>query len=143
VKTPLLVWSYVTKWKEVAVPDEARALADFERWLPKVAQAEGLDATQPFAFLLVGAAEAATIHIVALPPGTPVTHANHDATKWSVELAATPIQALGFHSTEAKGIWTHHDTNVHLHLRTTLGGVMGHVEALTLAPGALVKIAWR
>jgi acetolactate decarboxylase len=125
------------------VPDEARALAEFETWLPTAAKAAGLDATQPFAFLLAGAAEQATIHIVALPPGTPVTHENHDATKWTVELAATPFSAVGFHSTEAKGIWTHHDSNVHIHLRATIGGVMGHVEKLTLAPGAIVKFAWK
>lgn len=142
VKTPLLVWSYVSKWRERAIPEDARELAAFEAWLPQAAAAAGLDASEPFAFQLIGASERATIHVVALPAGTPVTHESHDATQWTEELAAAPIQALGFHSTEAKGIWTHHDRNVHIHLRTTIGGSMGHVDALTLAPGALVKFAW-
>jgi acetolactate decarboxylase len=142
VKTPLLVWSYVEKWKEAAIPDDALELAALEAWLPKGAAAAGLDATQPFAFLLIGAARKATIHIVSLPAGTPLTHENHDATKWSDEMTALPFSAVGFHSTEAKGIWTHHDSDVHVHLRATLSGEMGHVEALTLAPGAIVKFAW-
>jgi acetolactate decarboxylase len=143
LKTPLLVWSYVERWKEASVPDEARELPAFEEWLPKAALAAGLDASLPFAFVVVGAAERATIHVVSLPAGTPVTHENHDATKWTEELAGTPFSALGFHSTEAKGVWTHHDSNVHLHLHATLSGEVGHVEALTLAPGALVKFAWQ
>lgn len=143
LKTPLLVWSYVERWKEAAVPDEARELPAFEAWLPKGAAAVGLDASLPFAFLVIGAAERATIHIVSLPAGTAVTHENHDATKWTEELGGTPFSALGFHSTEAKGIWTHHDSNVHVHLHATLSGEVGHVEGLTLAKGAVVKFAWQ
>jgi len=83
VSVPLLVWSRVTKWREVAVPDDA--------WEP----------------------------------------------------GATPVQALGFHATDAKGVWTHHDRNIHVHLRTLFGSTLGHVDDFTLAPGAIVRIAWR
>jgi len=140
---PLLVWSRVTKWREVAVPEEACALADFEAWLPEAARGVGVDAAQPFAFEIVGSVRSATLHVVALPPGTPLTHEAHDASKTTVELGATPVQALGFHATDAKGVWTHHDRNIHVHLRTLLGTTMGHVDDFTLAPGAIVRIAAR
>jgi len=80
---PLLVWSRVTKWREVAVPDDA--------WEP----------------------------------------------------GATPVQALGFHATDAKGVWTHYDRNIYVHLRTLFGSILGHVDDFTLAPGAIIRIAAR
>ena len=140
---PLLVWSRVTKWREVAVPEEACELADFEAWLPEAARGAGIDAAQPFAFQIVGSVQNAKLHVVALPPGTPLTHEAHDASKTTLELGATPVQALGFHATDAKGVWTHHDRNIHVHLRTLLGTTMGHVDDFTLAPGAIVRIAAR
>jgi acetolactate decarboxylase len=143
LSVPLIVMARVAKWKEVAVPDEACELAAFETWLPKAARDAGLDDRQPFAFQIVGAVRRATLHVVALPPGTPLTHEAHDATKTTLELGAAPIQALGFHATDAKGIWTHHDRNVHVHLRTLIGSTMGHVDDFELAPGAVVRLAWR
>lgn len=140
---PVLVWSRVAIWKDLAVPDDARELAAFEAWLPKGAREAGLDSSEPFAFQVVGAVERATIHVDALPRGTPVTREARDATKHVVALAACAIQAIGFHATDAKGIYTHHDSNVHIHLRTPIGATMGHVESFTLAPGAIVKLAWR
>ena len=54
-----------------------------------------------------------------------------------------PVQMLGFHARNARGIYTPRDSNVHLHLRTTVGSTMGHVTDFTLAPGAIVEIAWK
>lgn len=124
---PLLVWSRVTKWREVAVPEEECALADFEAWLPEAARGAGVDAAHPFAFQIVGSVRSATLHV----------------SETTLELGATPVQALGFHATDAQGVWTHPGRNVHVHLRTLLGTTMGHVDDFTLAPGAIVRIAVR
>ena len=61
----------------------------------------------------------------------------------ALDLGATPVQALGFHATDAKGVWTHHDRNIHVHLRTLFGSTLGHVDDFTLAPGAIIRIAAR
>lgn len=39
---------------------------------------------------------------------------------------------LGFYSTQAKGIYTHHDSNLHMHVITTNYSTMGHVDKLDL-----------
>ena len=145
-KAPFLVWSSVKTWEEVAVPEEARTLAGLEAWLPDAARAARIDPSQPFAFLVIGAVEHASAHIVDLPPGMPLTHATHDATQHQVELDHAPVQMLGFFAGDddsAAGVWTHHSTKVHLHLRNQLGTVVGHVDDFTLSEGAVVRIALR
>jgi len=47
---------------------------------------------------------------------------------------------LGFYSTAHKGIITHHDTNMHMHIKLEGNGVGGHVDELTLERGMLLKL---
>jgi acetolactate decarboxylase len=68
-KAPFLVWSDVEEWSEVEVPGQAKTLAGFETWLPGAARLAGVDGSRPFAFLLLGAVDFATIHVVDLAPG--------------------------------------------------------------------------
>jgi acetolactate decarboxylase len=148
-KAPFLVWSRVREWRDVDLPEEARPLAGLTTWIPKAARELKLDAEKPFAFLVIGAVERATIHVHDFPAdGTPLTREAHDApsAKKTIELPGTAVQILGFFApdaAQAKGVWVHHDSPLHLHLRTPLGTVMGHVDDLTLAPGAIVKFPWR
>ncbi len=137
---PFLVWSHVKEWKTLELPDDARSLAGLENWLPSAAAKVGIAANTPFAFLIFGATESATIHVHDLPEGALVTQEASDAAKYSDSVDHRPVQLLGFHATDAAGIYIHHTSHVHLHLRTLLGDVMGHVDELTLAPGAVVKI---
>ena len=143
---PMLVWSHVKEWRDVALPEEVKSLADLDPWLEKTARELKLDEALPFAFLVLGATERATVHVMDLAEGAAVTHEAHDAAKHSIELGAAPIQALGFFApaaADATGVWVHHASRLHVHLRTLLGHVVGHVDDWTLAPGATVKFAWR
>ena len=145
LRAPFLVWSSVKAWRDVDVPDDARTLAQFEKWLPGAARKAGLDSSKPFAFQVLGAVEHAAIHVVDLSPDEVLTREAHAAAKRVVTLDAVPAQMLGFYAPDdagAKGVWLHHSANVHLHLRNQLGTVMGHVDDFTLAEGATVKIAW-
>jgi acetolactate decarboxylase len=151
-KAPLLAWSHVKEWRGADVPDDALALAALEAWLPQNAAKLGLDPDAPFAFRILGAVDHATLHVDDLPPGSRVTHELHDASAKKVELAHVPVQALGFFAPDsagATGVWLHkgsqssHDSRLHVHLRTTLGATMGHVDDLTLTSGARVEFAWR
>lgn len=80
---------------------------------------------------------------VDLPDGSVVDHETHKRAKHLVPLVGQPVQLLGFHAIDAQGVYTHHTTHLHLHLRTVRGDVMGPVDELMLAPGAVVEIAVR
>jgi len=145
-KAPFLVWSYVKEWSEVEVPEEAKTLAGFETWLPGAARKAGVDGSRPFAFLLLGAVDSATIHVVDLAPGEPLTHESHRAAKHVVQLEKQPVQLLGFFAraeSGAQGVYMFLPSTVHLCLRTQFGTTMGHVEDFSLAPGATLKLAWK
>ncbi len=66
---PFFVYGNVDRWTEHDVPDSVRTLPQFEGYLDRMTT----NATRPFAFRLTGTVEAATIHIVNLPPGATVS----------------------------------------------------------------------
>jgi len=145
-RAPFLVWSSVREWRELAVPAEAGTLAALEEWLPDAARAVGIDPGRPFAFLVLGAVRHATIHVVDLAPEAALTRESHDAARRPINLSDAPVQMLGFFAPDeagARGVWLHHSSRIHVHLRTQLGTALGHVDDFSLAPGALLRIAWR
>jgi acetolactate decarboxylase len=46
-------------------------------------------------------------------------------------MTGTQAEALGFFSTAHKAVFTHHDTNIHVHAISVERDWMGHVEALS------------
>jgi acetolactate decarboxylase len=52
----------------------------------------------------------------------------------------TPVELVGFHSLDHRGIFTPKESNVHVHLRTEDGRISGHLEAIRLAPGARLAV---
>ena len=85
-----------------------------------------------------GEAASAGIHVQNLTEGAAV-HAPADARRSQKKytLENETVEVFGFFSTEHQGVFTHHDTFLHLHLRTQDGQKMGHLETLRWAPGAI------
>src|ERR1700719_2952489 len=61
---PFFVWAEVPRWHEKPIPADIRSFEDLERFVPKAAAAAGLDADQPFPFLVTGREEIIEFHIV-------------------------------------------------------------------------------
>lgn len=75
----------------------------------------------------------ATIHIQNLPEGTKVSspqEAHQGQTNY--ELFNENVEIVGFFSTQHKGVFTHHDSYVHMHLITKDESKMGHVDELEI-----------
>ena len=47
---------------------------------------------------------------------------------------------VGFYSDAHHGIFTHHSTNMHIHMKTGDHKVAGHVDDLTLGPKMILKL---
>jgi acetolactate decarboxylase len=47
---------------------------------------------------------------------------------------------LGFYSNAHHAIFTHHMTNMHIHVKTTDNKIAGHVDDLTLGKGMILKL---
>lgn len=135
VRAPFFGYAHIADWVPRRLPDSIRTIAELEMYLDHLTTS----ARRPFMFMLTGIIEEAVIHIVNLPEGT-VVRSPSDAHIGKVDYRLENVEAeiVGFFSTEHQQIFTHHDTFLHLHLITKDPLAMGHVDALTLKPGAVL-----
>jgi acetolactate decarboxylase len=124
-----LVYAYVPKWQSVVVPSSVKTSAQLLSWVKTAAHKAGLSSEQPFPFLLSGTVEQADYHIVDTPSdGTPFTREKHDKHKWHATLRNADVEMLGFYSEKHAGVFVHHSSPAHLHVRSKDGKVMGHLD---------------
>jgi len=136
-----LVASHVARWRDLAVPESVRTLAELTAWLPEAAQQLHLDPERTQTLRLFAALDSARLHVADLAPGAPLDHAAHAAAQHVVDLGPCLVQLLGFLSPPGESTCPIASPPLHLHLRTLLGDMVGHVEELQLAPGAKVEFA--
>lgn len=133
-KAPFFVHQRVKEWQDVQLPDSVTDLAGLDRFLTD----RYADLKVPFAFRLSGPFDHVAIHIVDVPLGTRIAgpdDAHRDNKHF--QMTGTQAEALGFFSTAHKAVFTHHDTNIHVHAITAERDWMGHVEALRFVPGRM------
>jgi acetolactate decarboxylase len=129
VTAPFFVYAHVKKWKKVSLPSEVKTIKDLEQYLDK----QTTNYKRPYVFKLKGRVKNAVIHIQNLPSGTKVS-SPQEAHKGQVKYQLTEEESeiVGFFSTEHQGIFTHHDSYLHMHLLTKDERSMGHADALEL-----------
>ncbi len=132
VKAPFFVYGNVSKWDKEPIDNSVKNLKDLEESL----NIKATKFTTPFVFKLKGTVSMAKIHIQNLPSGSTVSspkEAHVGQTNYTIENEA--VEIIGFYSTEHKGIFTHHDTNMHLHLITEDRLKMGHLDRVVFEEG--------
>lgn len=138
-KSVFLVWSYVSQWRELTIPDEVRTYKQLEMFIAQKAVQAGHNTAKPFPFLLKGTLAKGDFYVINLvPDGTPHTREKHDAAKAHFPLENDMVNILGFYSTKHKGIFTPPTSNMHLHVITADGEKMGHLD--DLVPGATLRL---
>lgn len=126
---PFLVYSNVKEWKEISLPTKVKSIKDLEEFVDERTKKY----KRPFAFKLVGKVNNALIHIQNLAPGTKVSspkEAHSGQVKYP--LGKEEVEIVGFFSTEHQGVFTHHDTYLHLHLITKDETKMGHLDEVEM-----------
>lgn len=130
VSAPFLVYANVNEWNEIELASDIKTIKDIEN----LVDAKTTNSKRPFAFKLTGRISKALIHIQNLPKGRKVSspeEAHEGQTNY--ELKDEEVTIIAFFSTEHKGIFTHHDSNIHLHLITKDESKMGHLDELEIA----------
>lgn len=126
---PFFVYANVNKWEEIELPQSVRTIKDVEKYIDE----KTIKNKRPFAFKLIGSISKAVIHIQNLPEGTKVSspdEAHQGQTNYV--LKNEDVEVIGFFSTEHKGVFTHHDSYIHLHLITKDEQKMGHLDELEI-----------
>ena len=129
IAAPFFVYGNVTEWHEMDLPSHVKTIKDLE----KLINDKTINFKRPFAFKLMGQVTSAIIHIQNLPEGTKVAspdEAHQGQTNYNI--AKEDAVIVGFFSTEHKGVFTHHDSFLHMHLITKDESKMGHLDELEI-----------
>lgn len=129
VSAPFFVYINVDDWEIHDVPSGVSSIKELEQHLEKqVSEVE-----HAFAFKLSGIAKQAVFHVQNLPKGIEVSspEETHQG-QMNYELIDEEVEILGFFSKEHKGVFTHHDSYVHMHMITEDKTKMGHLVELEI-----------
>jgi acetolactate decarboxylase len=128
VKAPFFVYANVDNWREIAVPNSVVDLPTLEDFLSQLPNAN----TKPFAFKIQTEINETDIHVVNLPKHIKTVSSHDEAHQGQVNYILKDKKAhlIGFYSANHHAVFTHHDTNIHVHLITNDEQDMGHVESV-------------
>lgn len=129
VSAPFFVYANVTEWNEIDLPSNIKSIQDLEKFIDD----QTSEYKRPFAFKLKGEVSNAIIHVQNLPKGSKVS-SPEEAHQGQInyELHKVESEIIGFFSTEHKGVFTHHDSFLHMHLITKDENSMGHLDELEI-----------
>ena len=137
---PFFVWAEIPRWITTPIPAEIRSFEDLERYVPRAAEAAGLDADQPLPFLVLGREDLIEFHILNRVGDAPHNMEEHKKIQIKFELAETEATIVGFHSTRHRGIFTPGDSNIHIHFQTPDNARSGHIQKLDIGDGAMLSL---
>ncbi|WP_234423410.1 MULTISPECIES: acetolactate decarboxylase [Aquimarina] len=129
VSAPFFVYANINEWDEIELPSNITTTQDLEKFIDE----RTTENKRPFAFKLIGNVSKAIIHVQNLPEGTKVSspdEAHQGQTNYELKNEETEI--VGFFSTKHKGVFTHHDSYLHMHLITKDKSKMGHLDKLEI-----------
>jgi len=140
-KATLLVYASVDKWTSFNIPDNVSTYEDLEKHIEQTAKAKGINTAEPFPFLIEGIAKSIDWHVIDWEKGdTDHSHEKHITSGLRGILTDQDVKILGFYSNSHHAIFTHHTTNMHLHIKTTDNKASGHLDGLALGQGMTLKL---
>lgn len=141
-RATLLTIAHVRAWSESVLSGAVEGSA-LEAMIERRARERGIDTSKPFPFRVEGGVASLDMHVVnGFCPhgGGELSEANQPWRFAGAPPARTSI--VGFFASGAEGVMTHHGTAIHAHaiFETDAGMVTGHVDAMRLAPGAVLLL---
>jgi len=142
----LLVTSEVHEWEPITI-DREISISALGEHIAAMASARGIDVDKPFPFLIEGPVRSLEWHVI---DGSRLGNAKEDnghqshldsAVRGRIDNASVLI--VGFYSTHHQGVFTHHDSTVHLHVIDRANRHSGHVDQVLVASGATLKLPLR
>lgn len=137
----LFVHSIVNEWSSHPIPDTVITYKELENYLPQIAYAQGIDTSHAFPFMLEGMPKEFYFHVVNWPEGdTDHTHEKHIRSGPNGRITHQEVEILGFYSNKNHGTFTHHGSNMHLHVYAPNLKIAGHLDDLELGEGMKVNL---
>ncbi|MCB0761466.1 MAG: acetolactate decarboxylase [Flavobacteriales bacterium] len=138
-RATLLVYASVEQWNEVPVNQPLNSYEDLEEFVGQMAEQSGIDVDQPFPFMIKGMVSKLNWHVINWPEGdTEHSHEKHITSGLHGSFADREVEILGFYSNSHHAIFTHHTTNMHMHVLTNDGQIAGHID--DMIPGSEMQL---
>ena len=136
-KAALAVYATVPQWgPTIPIPYNVRDYEALENFIRSAAQKEKLDTDKPFPFLIEATVNKLDYHIIDWPEGDTIhSHEKHQQAGMRGSLSSTPVKILGFYSSHHHGVFTHRNTNMHLHFMSMEAPIAGHIDSLIIERG--------
>lgn len=140
-KATLFVYATVEKWNSFNIPNEIKTHEQLEKHVASVAKENNININEPFPFMIDGALESFDWHVINWKDGdTEHSHEKHVNSGLHGTIENRDVELLGFYSDSHHAIFTHHTTNMHIHVKTSDNEIAGHVDGLTLGKGMVLKL---
>ena len=140
-KATLLVYVCVPNWKSINIPNNIVGYDELEKFIAEKAEENQIDINEPFPFLIEGTPASFDWHVINWKDGdTEHSHEKHIHSGLYGTIKNQPVKMLGFYSDSHHAIFTHHTTNMHMHVKTDNNEIAGHVDALVLGEGMILKL---
>ncbi len=124
-RATLFVYTSVPSWDTV----EYSGVSNIENLLER-----SQDLSKSFPFLLIGH-PSLDYHVINFD-SEKGDFSKHKEGAFRGSFEDELVTILGFYSTNAKGIYTHHDSNLHMHVINADKTIMGHVDQIDLKNGS-------
>ncbi|MDG2264177.1 MAG: decarboxylase [Flavobacteriales bacterium] len=135
----LLVLASVEEWESINIPNTVVTYEEFEGYVAETAAEKGIDIEKPFPFMIEGLAKSFDWHIIDWPEDdTEHSHEKHIYSGLYGTLENQTVEMLGFYSNKHHAIFTHHSTNMHVHVKSDKA--TGHADNFTLGENMILKL---
>jgi acetolactate decarboxylase len=140
-KATLLVASIVEEWVEISIPDSIKSYDELELFIESTASLNHINTEEPFPFLLEGNVASMGWHVIDWEDGDTEHSCEKHKTKGpNGQLENVDAEMIGFYSKHHHTIFTHHSTNMHIHMKSDELMLAGHVDHLTIADDMVLHL---
>lgn len=140
-KATLLVYAEVKAWNSYPIPVEIKTYEQLEKHIAIIAEENNMNLNEPFPFMIEGSIESFDWHVINWKDGDKEhTHEKHIHSGCFGTIKNRDVELLGFYSNAHHTIFTHHSTNMHIHVKTKDNEIAGHLDGLLLGKGMRIKL---
>jgi len=140
-KATLFVYASVSKWKSINIPNNIETYKQLEIYIEQTAKENQIETDEPFPFLIIGKPKSLNWHVIDWKDGdTEHSHEKHINSGLHGTINNKPVEMLGFYSDSHHAIFTHHTTNMHIHVKTIDNKIAGHIDGIALGKGMILKL---
>lgn len=140
-KATLLVYAIVEEWNSFKIPNDILTYEQLEKHIASIAKQNGININKPFPFMIEGTAKSFDWHVINWKDGdTEHSHEKHIKSGLHGTVNNTKVELLGFYSDYHHAVFTHHTTNMHIHVKTSDNKIAGHMDGLKLGENMTLKL---